>query len=749
MRKTSPSLRSITLVRVVPAAVVLLGCVSVLVVQKVNTEFSNQIQEQVDNRAEGIQLAIRTKLRQSLDACSAIANNDIIINSIVDLEHRKSSLQPFIQSLDFPGTPVHNIAMLGYNGEPIAQQLHEDPRLEELKSWLRQSDVTDTFVRLTADELIVAQPVYYGSAVEGGLVAIYDAGKFFEDVVAGGQDFSVQIAFAGKLLAYSDNIPMSSEGTTSKPSDWLSSKFAIPELPGLYAEVWQSNQTAAEAARAVRNWLAFAVVGISGVLLLGLLVIVGFATRQLNGLIEAIKGVRSKADLSRRVSTSEIAEFQELQKQFNGMLSELERTTVSREAYRIPALVARFTDNLVVVTDASGKIEWVNEAFTRRSGFDLSEVIGESPGSILQGPKSDAKTVQEMRDSVSRKEGFDVEVVNYSKSGEAYWVSIESRPIYDEAGEVINFIAIESDITLRRKAELEKEEMAREMITLSRQAGMAEVAIGVLHNIGNVLNSINVSTTLMLSAWRDSKVNTVDRVALLLQQHQDDLGEFMTDGRGKTLPELMKTLGATLQAEQELHREQLVGISKSVEHIKEVVRGQQENATAVSANEATSPVELVEEAIRFNQNTLEETGVEIRREFEEVPDVYTDRHKVLQILVNLIANAKNAIVEYRFEDRQIEVGIAEEASGSICITISDNGVGIAPENITRIFGHGFTTRKRGHGFGLHSSALAAEAVGGALTVQSDGMGCGAVFTLRLSPCESSRLAAANLASRQS
>ncbi len=115
-----------------------------------------------------------------------------------------------------------------------------------------------------------------------------------------------------------------------------------------------------------------------------------------------------------------------------------------------------------------------------------------------------------------------------------------------------------------------------------------------------------------------------------------------------------------------------------------------------------------------------------------MPPITVEKHKVLQILVNLMRNAKFACSESGLPDRQMTLRVSRDAD-IVKISVSDNGVGIAPENLTRIFSHGFTTRKDGHGFGLHSGALAATEMGGRLSVQSDGLGLGAAFTLEL-PC---------------
>ena len=374
--------------------------------------------------------------------------------------------------------------------------------------------------------------------------------------------------------------------------------------------------------------------------------------------------------------------------------------------------LARFTDNLVVVTDADGKVEWVNEAFARAAGFSLEEMFGKSPGSMLQGPETDPEVVQEMREAVVRQEGFDVEVLNYSKSGRPYWVSIESRPIRDDAGEVINFIAIESDITLRRRVEEEKQELSRELIELSRQAGKAEVATGVLHNVGNVLNSINVSANVMSNIWRDSRLGRLNQVVEIVEQHRNSLPEFVETKQGKLLPNMLRGLSDALAKERDLHHEELTALSKCIEHVKEIVRSQQQNARASSAYEAISPPQLVDEAIRYDQAKLDVHGVGIQRDYTPTAELFLDRHRALQILVNLIRNARNAVVEYGCDDPQIELSIRPGSDQTILIAVKDNGMGIESQNLTRIFTHGFTTRAEGHGFGLHASALAAQSLGG-------------------------------------
>jgi C4-dicarboxylate-specific signal transduction histidine kinase len=141
---------------------------------------------------------------------------------------------------------------------------------------------------------------------------------------------------------------------------------------------------------------------------------------------------------------------------------------------------------------------------------------------------------------------------------------------------------------------------------------------------------------------------------------------------------------------------------------------------------------LLEEAISINQISVDRHRVKLIRKFERIGQVPTDKHKLLQVLVNLLTNAKDA-VKKRSDDREVTIylGIDEAAPEYVRIAVQDNGVGIPEDNLTRIFTHGFTTKKKGHGFGLHSAALTVKEIGGILTVESDGPDRGAIFAIQL------------------
>jgi len=298
-------------------------------------------------------------------------------------------------------------------------------------------------------------------------------------------------------------------------------------------------------------------------------------------------------------------------------------------------------------------------------------------------------------------------------------------------GQICGRVWSTRDITAQKRMQQEVEQAHAQLVVASRRAGMAEVATGVLHNVGNVLNSVNVSATLIADQVRHTKAGNIAKVAALFTEHQADLAAFLThDARGQMLPTYLGTLAESLADEQRTMIAELAHLRKNIEHIKDIVAMQQAHARSSGVIETISVTDLADDALGINAAAFARHGVETSRDYQSCPAVTTDRHKVMQILVNLVTNAKHACSESGRADKRIVVRIASEG-GRVKISVSDNGIGIPAENLTRIFNYGFTTKKTGHGFGLHSGALAAKELGGALSVQSAGPGHGATFTLEL------------------
>ncbi|WLH80443.1 ATP-binding protein [Pseudomonas sp. FP2335] len=271
-----------------------------------------------------------------------------------------------------------------------------------------------------------------------------------------------------------------------------------------------------------------------------------------------------------------------------------------------------------------------------------------------------------------------------------------------------------------------------ELLDSARQAGMAEIATNVLHNVGNVLNSVNISADLVTRKLRSSKALGLGKAMQLINEHQADLGTFLTqDEKGKLLPGYLNQLVDAIAQEQHGMAEELAQLSKSVDHIKDIVSTQQSYAGASALLEPVHISALMEDALRMNAGALSRHHVTVVKDFAQVPEILADKHRLLLIMVNLISNAKYAMSNLSNRPRQMTLSVQPLGDGNLQISVKDDGEGIPPENMARIFTHGFTTRKEGHGFGLHSCALAAVEMKGQLSAHSDGPGLGAVFTLTI------------------
>lgn len=318
---------------------------------------------------------------------------------------------------------------------------------------------------------------------------------------------------------------------------------------------------------------------------------------------------------------------------------------------------------------------------------------------------------------------------------EDVWFLLETHDLLAQQCEVLS-AAIDEVNSQRREilaAQHESGRLHEQLVTASRDAGRAEVATGVLHNVGNVLNSVNASAALISRTLQESKLGNLGKALTMFREHENDLGMFLTaDERGQRLPGYLIKLAEALVAEQLAVAGELQLMNRSIEHIRQIVQMQQSYARSTVILESIRPVDIMEDALRVNLVSFDRHNVKLQPEYQEIGPIKIDKHKVLQILINLISNAKNSIKHKPPDERLIVPRILSlEIDGirTVRFQIVDNGVGIKPENLIKIFSNGFTTRKDGHGFGLHSSANAAREMGGTLSVVSDGPGQGAVFTL--------------------
>ena len=270
---------------------------------------------------------------------------------------------------------------------------------------------------------------------------------------------------------------------------------------------------------------------------------------------------------------------------------------------------------------------------------------------------------------------------------------------------------------------------AHEIDDASRRAGMAEVAAEILHNVGNVLNSVTVSAAVVRETLAASRLSGLRKAAELLAQEPEKLGRFLTeDERGRKLPRLIALVVDHLDEERRTLEVEVKGIAERVEHMRSIIMAQQDCARAGALIEVVEPTEVLEAAVRMS--CLEDEGVRVVRDYEAVPALRMDRHRFVQVVTHLLRNARHAV---RGIGRAPEVTVVARRTEEdrLLVVVADNGVGIANDRLEKIFQLGFTTKPSGNGLGLHSSANAARVMGGSLRAESDGPDRGAAFILEL------------------
>jgi PAS domain S-box-containing protein len=302
----------------------------------------------------------------------------------------------------------------------------------------------------------------------------------------------------------------------------------------------------------------------------------------------------------------------------------------------------------------------------------------------------------------------------------------------NQDGELTGHSTISRDLRPLLAAQQERETLHRQLRVAARQAGMAEVANGVLHNVGNVLNSANVSTQLLAERFRANHLQDLSKAVALLGDHADDLTAFVRDDRqGKHLPMFLREVAEQLQRDRQQGLKELTSLQENIAHIKEIVQMQQTYGRMSGICESLNVADVLEEALQLDAGSFARHSVRIVRNYQDVPCVSLEKHQLLQILVNLISNARHALRDSQAAEKTLTLRVGMTKHQSIEIAVADNGMGISSDNLSRIFCHGFTTKKDGHGYGLHHSALAAKDINGTLAAHSEGPGRGATFTLTL------------------
>jgi PAS domain S-box-containing protein len=411
-----------------------------------------------------------------------------------------------------------------------------------------------------------------------------------------------------------------------------------------------------------------------------------------------------------------------------GSIAERKKAEEKLQLFR--NLIERSNDCIFAVETKWGRFLDVNNRACDSLGYTRKELLNMMTIKDIEVSIPDDSSWQKQMEILKDERDIVKQGRYKRKDGSTFYVETSLKLVTQEKQDYI--IAIARDITERKRAEAKLKTAQEKLLETAREVGMAEVATGVLHNVGNVLNSVSVTAESIQKRVRTSKISYLSDVVGLFREHENELGKFMAnEERGKKIPAFLANLSKELIDEQQRCLEALEELTKHVQHVGDIIQLQQSHSKTKGMVEPTSIEEIVEDTLKINAEMITRNSVDVRREIANLPTLLLDRHKVLQILTNLISNAIYALSKSDRTDKILKIQVNEQKNGALRIDVCDNGIGIPKENLTRIFEHGFTTKKQGHGFGLHSTALSANELNGSIKVHSDGPGKGAVFTVEL------------------
>ncbi len=393
----------------------------------------------------------------------------------------------------------------------------------------------------------------------------------------------------------------------------------------------------------------------------------------------------------------------------------------------------------VLACDAKGNITVFNPALQKFINSDVPININTQWANYFYfkelnnlDPKSDAKQPIIRALLGEKLESLESDLILKQRKTKLR-VIVNGQPIINQYGENLGALIAVRDITEQKKSETEIHSLHEKLVTAARQAGMADIATGIVHNIGNVLNSVNVATSILKQQIKGSEaLKFRDNIIKLLDVHGHNLDTFIRDDpHGKQFPQFLKLLAETLSNENSRLLQEVNDIEKNMAHIVSIVSAQKSLTANLGLYEETNVSEIVEDALKINLKAEHREKIDIIYQFSAIKKVITDRLKLLQIMTNLVKNSIDALLMSTIEAKQMTLVIKQKDDFHFMVQVIDNGVGISPENTAKIFSNGFTSKEQGHGFGLHSSANFANEMGGSLSAESAGTGKGAIFTLVL------------------
>ncbi len=402
------------------------------------------------------------------------------------------------------------------------------------------------------------------------------------------------------------------------------------------------------------------------------------------------------------------------------MFAQIQRQDLSE------VILSTVSDAIITIMD-DGMIRDLNNAAATLLGCEAWAGLGEPISRFFAVPAIGAPSWLEnfteldgnppTEADIAREDGFDVPI--------AFRVACTEID-----GETISIITMH-DLSQVKESAVKLEAMHKELVSASRQAGMAEIATGILHNVGNVLNSVTVSSELIEAAAKGKVGKKLDKLAGLLESNVDDLADFLAGGKGKKIIAYIKECANLANDEYNTLAKESSNMRENVDHIRRIIARQQEHAGGGMAIEQTSIEELITASYRIVKGAMPTTTRVITPNLYPDSPISIDTPRTVQIVTNLIKNAGQAIAQAGENEGVVTISCHIEDEKWFTVSVTDNGIGISGEQMKKMFGYGYTTKPDGHGFGLHDAINSARTMRGSLRCTSEGTDKGATFSLVL------------------
>ncbi len=318
----------------------------------------------------------------------------------------------------------------------------------------------------------------------------------------------------------------------------------------------------------------------------------------------------------------------------------------------------------------------------------------------------------------------------YHKNGKTVWFFVRGAVVRDEHGRITGVSGSHTDITKRKLAEEELEKVQEAALVHARFVGRAEFATTVLHNIGNVLNSVNVNSMEIRNAVKKTGFKQLFLAFQMIKKNKNRLASFLSsDEKGKQLPDYFIKKAQVLEKDSQTLISLTEEINDKVALMRDIIETQQSFAKKRETTELRDPIQLVDESIKVQMQLIKREGVTIQKQYHTVPHLVLPPAKLIHVLINIIKNGIEAMAHIPPKKRTLFIKIREDGAHNTTIRIKDTGIGIEAKAIPKMFTHGYTTKASGHGFGLHYCMQTIKEMGGDIRLASKGKGKGATFTL--------------------